>query len=58
VAQDATLIPVFNRVYRVIEVLECGDEIGFSEFVSDDDPELVRFAQGSAFEDSQWEMNR
>jgi len=51
-------IPVFNRVYRVIEVLECGDEIGFSEFVSDDDPELVRFAQGSAFEDSQWEMNR
>ncbi|WP_240471216.1 hypothetical protein [Halorubrum tropicale] len=38
-------IPVFDRVYRVIEILERGDEIGFFEFVPDGNPELVRFAQ-------------
>jgi hypothetical protein len=37
-------IPVFNRVYRVIKVLERGDYIGFFELVSETNPQLVRFA--------------
>jgi hypothetical protein len=38
-------ITVFDRVYRVIEILEHGDKIGFFEIVPDGNPELVRFAQ-------------
>lgn len=38
-------IAVFNRIDRVVYVLERGDEIGMLEVVSDGDPELIRFTQ-------------